>query len=434
LCLAYIADINGYHELKSARWFTRGWCLQELIAPMNMMFFNKLWHSIGSKYQLRHLISEACGIDEQSLFSADLSSLPAAYKMSWAANRHTTRAEDIAYCLLGIFDINMPLLYGEGEKAFTRLQEEILKVTEDHTILAWERSNSPSLPANLKNQFLGVFARHPSDFYKSTDIERSRPTEDEPLAITSRGIRIRLQTWRATPYFCFGVLSCHRGSNPNKRISIGLKLAGTGSGVFARAFPHYTTEADLTEETVPVQTIYLLKWDKFRESDMEELGQCWLRTVEKTQNQFTLMHATPDYDWNATQRMMAVRHSTAPTRCAFAYLPQIGGDGFAVLVSLDPSDQRAAMEIVPLKVGNLDEIKKTLSQLLENHTFCYRNVWLNDYEDLIGYHCLKKYYNRGGGYLDIHGYIGILKVRGKKSFVIDILPSSERLLDDVRYF
>ena len=61
-----------------------------------------------------------------------------ARRMLWASARKTSRKEDIAYCLLGIFGVNMPLLYGGGEKAFARLQEEVLKITEDQSIYAWE--------------------------------------------------------------------------------------------------------------------------------------------------------------------------------------------------------------------------------------------------------------------------------------------------------
>lgn len=62
--------------------------------------------------------------------------------MKWASGRKTTRIEDIAYCLLGIFDINMPLLYGEGNKAFTRLQQEIIKVNNDLSIFGWSPEES----------------------------------------------------------------------------------------------------------------------------------------------------------------------------------------------------------------------------------------------------------------------------------------------------
>jgi hypothetical protein len=72
---------------------------------------------------------------ETLLDPATLLSASVARRMSWAAKRQTTRTEDVAYCLMGIFDVNMPLLYGEGEKAFIRLQEEIIKENDDHSLL-----------------------------------------------------------------------------------------------------------------------------------------------------------------------------------------------------------------------------------------------------------------------------------------------------------
>lgn len=104
-----------------------------------MQFYNKHWAYIGSKYSLKTPISTVTGIDEYGLFIPDLSVLSVAHRMSWAAHRQTTRPEDTAYCLLEIFNINMPLLYGEGELgAFGRLQEEIMRRTEDHSKFAWK--------------------------------------------------------------------------------------------------------------------------------------------------------------------------------------------------------------------------------------------------------------------------------------------------------
>jgi hypothetical protein len=70
-----------------------------------------------------------------------------AQKMSWAARRQTRREEDIAYCLMGLFSVNMPLLYGEGSRAFMRLQDEIMKISDDQTIFAWAGSGTPTVNA-----------------------------------------------------------------------------------------------------------------------------------------------------------------------------------------------------------------------------------------------------------------------------------------------
>ncbi len=96
--------------------------MQELIAPQNVEFFDAHWHHISFKADLKSLISKITRIDEQVLIDYSLiSSIPVARKMSWAAERKTTREEDIAYCLLGLFDVNIPLLYDEVPKAFIRL-------------------------------------------------------------------------------------------------------------------------------------------------------------------------------------------------------------------------------------------------------------------------------------------------------------------------
>lgn len=114
-----------------SRWFTRCWTLQELIAPKTVSFYGSAWNFLGTKVSLTALISTITGVDRTVLYAfgpmSSLGEICVARKMSWAANRQTSRVEDEAYCLLGLFGVNMPLLYGEGRAAFTRLQEESIK-------------------------------------------------------------------------------------------------------------------------------------------------------------------------------------------------------------------------------------------------------------------------------------------------------------------
>ncbi|KAH8649425.1 heterokaryon incompatibility protein-domain-containing protein [Tricladium varicosporioides] len=154
VCYVYLADVPhstvDYHtgvidpEFSASRWFTRGWTLQELIAPQTVIFLDQEWQEIGSKASLQQIISKATGIPTDILLGGDLEGASVAQKMSWAAKRETTRVEDLAYCLMGIFGINMPLLYGERERAFTRLQEEIIKVSDDYSLFAWKSSDENS--------------------------------------------------------------------------------------------------------------------------------------------------------------------------------------------------------------------------------------------------------------------------------------------------
>ncbi|CAF9903978.1 MAG: hypothetical protein HETSPECPRED_003285 [Heterodermia speciosa] len=170
VCYAYLSDVDVEGEPHSSsssicgsRWFTRGWTLQELLAPADVIFYDKNWTEIGTKRGLREEISSETGIQVFHLFYPMDACI--AVKMSWASRRTTARREDIAYCLLGLFDLNMPLLYGEGEKAFFRLQYELLQSGgEDESILAWEdRAYQPST--------FGLLAPSPAAFASSGNIE-----------------------------------------------------------------------------------------------------------------------------------------------------------------------------------------------------------------------------------------------------------------------
>ncbi|KAI5992780.1 heterokaryon incompatibility protein-domain-containing protein [Pisolithus albus] len=162
---------NGWPE-----WFSRGWTLQELIAPKRATFFNKDWVSIGAKqdmtYTLENItrIPEEVLVDETILRSTESRERPCiAHIMSWAVDRKTTRVEDRAYSLLGLFDVNMPLLYGEGLKAFQRLQLEIIRVSSDHSIFAWNRKVRPG-------RHRSVLANDPSYFRGCHDIANVAPS------------------------------------------------------------------------------------------------------------------------------------------------------------------------------------------------------------------------------------------------------------------
>ncbi|KIM65064.1 hypothetical protein SCLCIDRAFT_586486 [Scleroderma citrinum Foug A] len=126
-------DFNGWPE-----WFSRGWTLQELIAPGNVQFLNRNWQGIGDKTMLAPTLRNITGVPEHVLIHGLCGNRPCvAQIMSWAARRTTTRVEDRAYSLMGLLDVNMPMLYGEGKKAFHRLQLEIIRASNDHSIFAW---------------------------------------------------------------------------------------------------------------------------------------------------------------------------------------------------------------------------------------------------------------------------------------------------------
>jgi len=205
-CVAYVEDLEtrGNEDLESqlspCRWFTRGWTLQELISPKSVVFVDKGWKEWGTRRDLSSVLSRITGISTAILDGTRaLHQIAVAQRMSWVAKRQTTRTEDMAYCLFGIFDINMPLLYGEGSKAFVRLQQAILQQTGDLSIFAW------TLPKNLSAEFskldaelIGLvteatpFAFHAACFEKCQTMERftSSVLPNPSVTISSTGIRL----------------------------------------------------------------------------------------------------------------------------------------------------------------------------------------------------------------------------------------------------
>ncbi|KAI6146412.1 heterokaryon incompatibility protein-domain-containing protein, partial [Pisolithus tinctorius] len=149
-CYVYLHDVDSpnfpseknlerFDKCKGwPEWFSRGWTLQELIAPRDVQFFNNEWAPIGNKRDLADTLEKITRISRNILMSGmDSGVRSAAQIMSWAADRETTRVEDRAYSLLGLFGVHMPMVYGEGKRAFQRLQLEIIRSSNDHSIFAW---------------------------------------------------------------------------------------------------------------------------------------------------------------------------------------------------------------------------------------------------------------------------------------------------------
>ncbi|ENH71817.1 Vegetative incompatibility protein HET-E-1 [Fusarium oxysporum f. sp. cubense race 1] len=189
ICYAYLSDVPTFKpisyakEFRQSRWFKRGWTLQELLAPDCVVFYAADWSRIGTRCTLVRDIAEATGIGIRYLSSDPKTATttqenwsevrsPVCYEasiaeiMSWLSHRETTRIEDMAYCMLGIFGIHMPLVYGEGPRAFLRLQEEILKISDDHSLFCWSwatSENQGSLLATRPHSFLEASAYQQSE-------------------------------------------------------------------------------------------------------------------------------------------------------------------------------------------------------------------------------------------------------------------------------
>jgi len=204
-CFVYLTDVHSLdhgpaavrQRVMQSQWFTRGWTLQELIAPTSLVFCNNRWEIIGTRDSFVGAISAVSGIPRECLFVGDdswgagsdarqqgLERMSVAAKMSWAAHRSTTREEDHAYCLLGLFGVHMSLLYGEGrEKAFKRLQLEIIKDSDDESIFAWSVASGLSFGPPLAKS-LELFSRC-GRIRKNMDPKSVRSL---PYAMTNKGL------------------------------------------------------------------------------------------------------------------------------------------------------------------------------------------------------------------------------------------------------
>ncbi|KAJ6439827.1 HET domain-containing protein [Purpureocillium lavendulum] len=224
VCYAHLEDVPHAtiedcsaegSDFRKAKWFTRGWTLQELIAPAAVKFFSKDWLEIGTKADmtLALTISEVTGISawclRRGMFSKlnPLRGYSVAQRLSWASSRSTTRVEDQAYSLLGLFDISMPLVYGEGSEAFTRLLEEIMRKYTDHSVLASQLRYVDFLPRSPKefceSQFVATG--------KSTHLKKHYTplVHSYPFQMTNSGLQMTLPIVATlAPAFVFGVLDC----------------------------------------------------------------------------------------------------------------------------------------------------------------------------------------------------------------------------------
>ena len=197
-CIAYLSDVQSDCDPTSRRskhrraesfmksvWFTRGWTLQELLAPRRLYFYDGDFGLIGSKAELSQMVSDATGIATMYLNGRrGFNEASIATRMSWASERQTTRIEDQAYSLLGIFGVSMPALYGEGEKAFFNLQQQIIKHSDDESIYAWIcKGAHDDMP-------FGMLADSPRNFRHSDQVQRARTRVDKPPASwTGRGLK-----------------------------------------------------------------------------------------------------------------------------------------------------------------------------------------------------------------------------------------------------
>ncbi|RMY13029.1 hypothetical protein D0868_02241 [Hortaea werneckii] len=202
-----ISLIDTLGAFSRAKWWSRGWTLQELLAPRNIVFMDQHWQQIARLPELVVTVSTISKVDVGVLLkTAPLQSRCIAERLSWASKRSTTREEDTAYALLGIFDANMPLLYGEGSRAFKRLQEIISLRSNDLSIYAW-------LNPLLVDDHL-TFAASPSYFASFNAVRKRSSGPSTGVTTSSVGVTLTSPVIWSNSAFWID-LGCYDKFTPN---------------------------------------------------------------------------------------------------------------------------------------------------------------------------------------------------------------------------
>jgi hypothetical protein len=370
VCYVYMDDVPSGTDPRDAssafaksRWFTRGWTLQELLAPFVVLFFDQDWSVISSKRYLASHLSAITKIDEtflgsytdksgwrgdsshyhreeENLEGCDLELGPdpvqsqfffrirpleeasVAARMSWAAGRKTTRTEDIAYSLLGLFNINMHLLYGEGGKAFIRLQEAIMSNSDDESLFAWETDNvtqdesakkqilsldpqsktliDPTAPSYYFYTSIGALALSPASFASCGDIVPCDCGESgTPFSITNKGLRITVpMTEHSHPYI---LLRCRPKFEPTAVVAI--QLFSWGNNYYYSR--HYTRAKLVSYEAwhqLPKRQLYV----KPSEANKGSPGSIIVSNIliQNLPSGFYIKQVDPKETWPRDQRLI----------------------------------------------------------------------------------------------------------------------------------
>ncbi|KAI4906583.1 hypothetical protein J4E90_010477 [Alternaria incomplexa] len=273
LCLVYLSDFDNSASpsdrnamLRGARWFKRGWTLQEIVASRTVHFYDHAWCCFGTQETLRDELASITGIDAGFLSPPQqpgaleirdlLDALPVGRRMAWAAGRQTTKPEDMAYCLIGLFDVSMPMLYGEGaEKAFFRLQEEIIHNSNDLSLFAWTAANGSST-------YRGILARSPDEFASLGNLVLEQDLRFNPdYSMSNKGLRVitvLIPTEDSEDVIM--PLHCYTAEVQGKRkVYLGVILKHEGASSYVRARPQILGELITPTSTAGGNSIFVAR-------------------------------------------------------------------------------------------------------------------------------------------------------------------------------
>ncbi|EPE08942.1 cmgc protein kinase [Ophiostoma piceae UAMH 11346] len=316
ICYVYLSDVPFEFDhtrpgsaFSSSRWFTRGWTLQELLAPSELRFYTKSWEQIALKQELAAAIEGITGIPQNVV--RDSSNLDqettVAQRLSWAARRETKREEDLAYCMVGLFGVHMSMIYGEGGRnAFIRLQEAILKITRDDSIFAWGLgTHHKTLPRLSSDAPIsgGIWASSPADFLNCGQIvPRKRLCASNP-SITAGRLDICLSITNCDG-IDYGLLNCGPSSRFDQCVCVPLitnaRFSADNSALareFVKPHGHYATLLPIPQSLLSPRDIHIVA-DK---TSKKEAGstRTWL-DIKFSRSGLTLVDRYPMNDWAGT--------------------------------------------------------------------------------------------------------------------------------------
>lgn len=334
-CFIWLSDLESNNgSMHDCKWFTRGWTLQELIAPTEVVFYDKTWRDRGNKRDLSAEIARISGVSSRILIgNQNLDEIPVAVRMSWAARRETTRIEDLAYCLLGIFNVNMPMLYGEGQKAFIRLQEEIIKENPDMSIFAWK-----AIP-NITVNYTGLLAESPVQFGTASNLVAQQDAifDVQDFSITNQGIKLEVPvTWDPQTGYLILPVNHSPSGHTDEEYSQGVCLRQVGPKSFVRALPDHFEPVLTRGELNAVQVVKTLAPHEAAAIDTFIMH---IQLPQDTNHpDFRLSRVEPRGCWDPSQNMLFAGHSGSFLGYMF-FRPEWADefDNFALICRFDRS-------------------------------------------------------------------------------------------------
>ncbi|KAJ4297199.1 hypothetical protein N0V88_004117 [Collariella sp. IMI 366227] len=270
-----------------------------------MRFYDTSWGCIGTKGDLCDAVKRITGIPTSFLLGiSELHHASVAQRMSWAAHRITKRKEDMAYCLLGIFGVSMPMIYGEGDRAFRRLQEQIMKDIGDESILAWglqEGSSSAVIPPNLG----AALAPSPLYFANCGHIVIPNPVAHSTFEVQGGALRLTIALYKSPDTVCLGLLKC--GTGRDLEMVVAIPLDAVPGGEPNKYIRREGTRPALIENPrhQATDTLIQIQLDAGRQGSSSMAEACWIHIPKSVPN-LELIAVYPTSSWHKERALIEI--------------------------------------------------------------------------------------------------------------------------------